>query len=240
MTTQDLSEAQRQLADAQAEKTELDGLIEGLEAQVLAGEEEAAAKQLGEKWSLRRLAELRRQRADRRLKEAEAADLARRQSEARKAAAVDLETLAVGVVFEKYRAALVAVDDFMTVCAAREGAILTHSRALEAVGDKQMLVDTGDSRIMLDLPGERFECGRYEPSNMVTRMTGAVAVARLPANHRAGIRGVAVRPEGVHPVERLLAEAAGENERSFEVGWSSNQWAARLLDHAAKTAGGEA
>ncbi|WP_432004559.1 hypothetical protein [Streptomyces parvus] len=240
MTSKEAVEAQQQLADAQREKAELDGLIEGLERQVLDGEEAEASRQLGEQWGLRRLAELRQERAAKRLQEAEAADLARRMKAARKAATEELTTLGAGVVLEKYRALLAALDDFVSTCGEREAAVLKHSQALRQVGDQRMLVKTGDSRVMVDVPGERFEFGQYEPGNMLARAAGAVMAGRS-VSHQVGRGGVGiVRPSGVHPVERLLAVEAGEDQASLEVGWSSSQWAARVVAHASATTKGGA
>ncbi|MEU3204256.1 hypothetical protein ABZ702_10300 [Streptomyces cyaneofuscatus] len=229
-------EAQQQLADAQKEKAELDELIGALEQQVLDGEEAEASKQLGEQWGLRRLVELRQERAAKRLKEAEAADLAHRMEAARKAATKELAALGAGVVLEKYRVLLAALDDFVSICGEREDAVRKHSQALRQVGDQRMLVKTGDSRVMVDVPGERFEFGQYEPGNMLARAAGAVMAARS-VNHQVGRGGVGiVRPSGVHPVERLLAVEAGEDRAGLDVNWSSGQWAARVVAHASATA----
>jgi hypothetical protein len=64
MTTEELTQAQRELNDARREREELDGLISGLEEQVRAGEASDAEQQLAERYSLQKLAQLRQQAAE--------------------------------------------------------------------------------------------------------------------------------------------------------------------------------
>jgi hypothetical protein len=72
MTEQQMEKTPReQLADARAELTELQNLIDGLEEKVRDGDETDTAMKLGEAYGLRRLAQLRQEAAERKAARAE-------------------------------------------------------------------------------------------------------------------------------------------------------------------------
>lgn len=231
----DLAAAQEQLEDARKRKEEADGLIEALEQRVLDGEEDAVVVGLGEKYGLQRLAELEQQRAERRVKAAEQAKRAQSLKDAREDATGALTAVSGEVLADSYAKALSAVADLAALCRTREAAIFEHSDILRAAGDTQLLVDTGDSRRMVDVAGERFEAGRYEVTLLLARVAGAVTAASGEHTRNP----LFPRPNGLHPVERLLAAAAGEDRAALEVNWASNNFAARMIG-AAQARNGEA
>lgn len=220
-----LAEAQRELEDARREKTELDDLIEGLEQQVLDGNEAQATRELGEKFGLQRLAELRQERAEKRVQDAEIARRAQLLKDAQEDATEALTAVSADVVAGAYVAALAAVTELVEACRTREAAILEHARALRSAGDTQLLVATGDARRIIDVNGERFEAGRFEAGLMLGRVAGAA----MATAGRSASGSQFQRPEGLHPVEQLLAAAAGEDASALEVNWSSTQFAARMV-----------
>lgn len=219
----DLAAAQEQLEDARKRKEEADGLIEALEQRVLDGEENAVVVGLGEKYGLQRLAELEQQRAERRVEAAEQAKRAQTLKEAQRDATEALSAVSTEVLAGAYVTALAAVADLVALCQARESAILEHSDVLRRVGDTRLVVETGDARRMIDAAGERFEAGRCEANLMLGRVAGAVM------SSRGGYKPAFPRPNGLHPVEQLLADAAGEDRASTDVGWASTKFAARMV-----------
>lgn len=231
----DLAAAQEQLEDARKRKEEADGLIEALEQRVLDGEENAVVVGLGEQYGLQRLAELEQQRAERRVEAAEQVKRAQTLKDARGDATDALTAVSAEVLADSYAKALAAVADLAALCRTREAAILAHSDILRAAGDTQLLVDTGDSRRMVNVAGERFESGRYEAMAMLGRVVGAA----MSSNGERTYKPLFPRPNGLHPVERLLAAAAGEDRASTDVGWASTKFAARMVA-AAQARNGEA
>ncbi|MEU9183360.1 hypothetical protein AB0D14_02080 [Streptomyces sp. NPDC048484] len=231
----DLAAAQEQLEDARKRKEEADGLIEALEQRVLDGEENAVVVGLGEEYGLQRLAELEQQRAERRVEAAEQAKRTQTLKDAQEDATDALAAVSAEVLADSYAKALAAVADLAALCRTREATIAEHSGILRAAGDTQLLVDTGDSRRMIDVAGEHFESGRYEVTALLARVAGAVMATSGERNYKP----LFPRPNGLHPVERLLAAVAGEDRASTDVGWASTKFAARMVA-TARTRNGEA
>ncbi|MEU2800238.1 hypothetical protein [Streptomyces sp. NPDC007117] len=223
MTTE-LSEAQRELADNRAEIAELQGLIDGLEEKVREGEEAEEAQLLGEQYGLKRLAELRQEAAERKLAKAEAADLARRRSEAEEAARAGMVELSDAVLAEKYAAALNALDDLAEACVRREDAIREHLAVFADLGMPNVIANAPPQHIFA-LDGELFEVGTRRPQDLVTRATAHVfRVRALRDAPRIGDRA--------HPVERVLTAAAGMSEQETKAAGESGALAGRLVEAA--------
>ncbi|MFC8724306.1 hypothetical protein [Streptomyces bacillaris] len=225
MTTE-LTEAQRELADTKAEIAELQALIDGLEEKVREGEEAEEAQQLGEQYGLKRLAELRREAAERKLAKAEAADLARRRGEAEAAARADMVELSDAALAVKYAAAVAALDDLAAVCVRREDAMRGHLKAFVELGMENVIANAPPQHIFA-LDGELFEVGTRRPQDLVTRATAHVfRVRALRDAPRIGDRA--------HPVERVLAAAAGMSEQETKAAGESGALAGRLVEAARK------
>ncbi|MFH9768463.1 hypothetical protein ACH4N4_19460 [Streptomyces microflavus] len=219
--TAELSEAQRELADNRAEIAELQGVIDGLEAQVRDGEATAEAQQLGERYGVLRVAQLRQEAAERKLAKAEAAELARRRGAAEEAARADMVELSDAALAVKYAAALAALDDLAEVCVRREDAMLGH---LKTFADLKMtnVVANAPPQHIFALDGELFEVGTRRPQDLVTRATA----------HVFRVRGVRDAPRiggSAHPVERVLTAAAGMSERQVKEADVSGNLASRLV-----------
>ncbi|MFF9861131.1 hypothetical protein [Streptomyces tendae] len=167
MTT-DLSEAQRELEDARQERAELDELIEGLEGQVRAGEAAEAEQRLVEQYSLQRLAQLRAQAAEQRVRDAEAAELARRREAALQEAHTALGAVSGAVLAEKYAAALAALDDLAAACKQRDESTRRHLAVFRELGMTEHSIEVGE---------ERFEAGMWTADPIVTRVVARVAAA---------------------------------------------------------------
>ncbi|MFJ7242350.1 hypothetical protein ACIQWB_35225 [Streptomyces olivaceus] len=237
MNEQGVTEARAQLTDARRAKEEADALIEALEERVRSGDEEVVVMELGQQHGVRRLAELQRERAERRVKAAEVAERRQTLNEARQAATDELGAVSDTVLAVKYAAALSTLVDFTVACQSRETVVRRHADRLRDLGDTQLRVDTGDSRRIIDTAGQRFESERCTPQQMLLRVAGAVAAAlelRAPAGRSSD---TVRRPEYLHPVERLLAEEAGMDAAALEVHWASTQFAARVVEQARVTVG---
>ncbi|MFI9059792.1 hypothetical protein ACIGXQ_35540 [Streptomyces anulatus] len=199
--TAELSEAQQELADTKTEINELQGLIDGLEEKVREGEEAEEAQQLGEQYGLKRLAELRKEAAERKLAKAEAAEVVRRRGEAEEAARVDLGAASDEVIAAKYRAALAALDDLAEVCVQRETAVRTHLKVFAELDMPNVIANT-NPQFIFRLDGTKFEVGERKAQDLVSRAINRVyAVRGLSGAPRIGI--------GSSPVERLVAARMG-------------------------------
>ncbi|MFE7229882.1 hypothetical protein ACFVAF_04240 [Streptomyces sp. NPDC057596] len=232
----DLEAARAQLADARREKEEVDGLIDALEERVRSGQEQVNAQQLGEKYGLQRLAELQQERAERRVEAAEAE--ARRQAlaEARKVAADELSAVSTEALDVLHRKALVALDDFVSACQAREQAIGRHADQLKQLGDRQIWVDTNSSDVAVRVGGELYRLGAFLPEAMAVRAVGAVLVARADRWH-----GFKVGRPDKHPLDEPVMNEMGLAAVDRETNWGSRAFAERMLGHARATVeGGEA
>ncbi|MFD9716692.1 hypothetical protein [Streptomyces sp. NPDC059076] len=217
----ELTQAQQTLADTKAEIAEMQGVIDVLEQKVRDGEEAEEAQALGERYGLRRLAELRREAAERKLEKAEAADLARRRGEAEAAARADLAEVSNDVIAGKYAAALAALDDLAVVCGRREETVHRHLAVFADFGMPNVIANQAPQHIFA-LDGEQFEGGTHKAQNLVSRATAHVFRVH-------GLRGGPSEGISVHPVERPLAVAAGMSVRDAKAASESGSLAARLI-----------
>ncbi|WP_329220283.1 hypothetical protein [Streptomyces microflavus] len=225
MTTE-LTVAQQELADTKAEIAELQGLIDGLEEQVREGEAAEEAQQLGEKYGVLRVAQLRQEAAERKLAKAEAAELARRRAAAEAAARADMVELSDAALAVKYAAALAALDDLAAVCVRREDAMREHLAVFADLGMKNVIANAPPQHIFA-LDGEKFEVGTRRPQDLVTRATAHVFRVRA-------LRDAPRIGGSAHPVERVLTAWAGMSERETKAADVSGSLAGRLVEAARK------
>ncbi|MEV4043154.1 hypothetical protein [Streptomyces sp. NPDC049744] len=214
MTT-DLGGAQRELEDARRERAELDELIGALEGQVRDGEAADAARELTAQYGLQRLAQLRAEAAEQRVRDAEAAELAGRRELALAEAERALGAVSGSVLAGKYAAALAALDDLTVVCKERDEATRRHLGVFRELGmTEQVVVDEPHQQI-IEVGRERFEVGMWTPERIVTRVVGRLAVGHrlreLMASTRGfgGVHDLDVAVSGLPVREARDAEAAG-------------------------------
>jgi hypothetical protein len=214
MTT-DLSGAQRELDDARRERAELDELIEGLEGQVRAGEASEAEQQLAERYSLARLAQLRQEAAEQRVRDAEAAELAGRRDAALQEAQAALGAVSGAVLAEKYAAALAALDDLAAACKQRDESTRRHLAVFRELGMAEQIVADQPHQQIIEVGEERFEVGTWTADRIVTRAVGRVAAAHglrtlLGGMGRfGGVHALEVAVSGLPVRDARDAEAAG-------------------------------
>ncbi|MCT9078775.1 hypothetical protein [Streptomyces fulvoviolaceus] len=229
MTTE-LSEAQRELADARREREELDTLINGLEEQVRDGEAVQAERELTAQYGLARLATLRQEAAERRVKGAEAEALRERQEAAVQAAREELGAASLDVVAHRYGAALAALDDLASVCAARDAAITRYREEFEALGLSGHVL-AGPPQVVVQVDGEQYRAGDCQVDVMVLRVVDRLARAR---KLRQVTRSVGASTS-YHPVELILTGLPREAARDIE---ASTSLAGPLLEAARAAHGG--
>jgi hypothetical protein len=157
MTTEELTQAQRELNDARREREELDGLISGLEEQVRAGEASDAEQQLAERYSLQKLAQLRQQAAERRVRDAEAAALTERRRQAEAAAQADLEILGVDRLAAALDAAVNALGELQRLGDARQDALRRHAATFVELGMDDKIVHRDGGWVVFEAGGERYD-----------------------------------------------------------------------------------
>ncbi|MGW6584438.1 hypothetical protein [Streptomyces globisporus] len=223
MTTE-LSEAQRELADNRAEIAELQGLIDGLEERVREGEAAEEAQLLGERYGLKRLAELRQEAAERKLAKAEAAEEARRRGEAEEAARADLAAVSDEVIADKFMAALAALDDLAEVCVQREASVWRHLKVFAGLGMPNVISNAPPQHIF-SLDGTKFEAGERRAQNLVNRAINRVYLLR-------GLRDAPRIGIGVDAVERLVAARVGVGEQEVRERTDTSGFAELLVSAA--------
>ncbi|MFD3525061.1 hypothetical protein [Streptomyces sp. NPDC058653] len=204
MTTE-LTEAQRQLADAQKEKAELDGLIQGLEKQVLAGEAEETERELTEQYGLARLAKLRQEAAERRVKDAAAAEVQERRQAALVAARKELERLAPERLAEACEAALEAIERVQQLGDARQAAVERHAAVFLDLGMSGRILHQDSSWVVFEVDGVRYDTRQdsLDGRRLLAVIEGErVRRAQIPGRLAKGFTPPA--PEA-HPVAQLLA-----------------------------------
>ena len=126
--------AQEELAAARAEAGELQEHIDALEGQVREGQEQDAAMELGKAYGLRRLAELRQERAEQKTARAEAEDLERRRLAAVAGAEADLTQLGIDRLAAAFTEAVEALERLARLGDTRQAAIEQHGRAFVDLG----------------------------------------------------------------------------------------------------------
>lgn len=208
--TQELTEAQRELADARREREELDQLIGGLEAQVREGEAAEAEQQLAEEYSVRRLAELRAEAAEQRVRAAEAAALKERRREAEAAAQADLEILSVGRLAEALTAAVSALEELKRMGDARQAALERHARAFLELGMDDKIRHKDGRWVVFEAGGVKYDtmqdgCGGAR----LIELAGEELTRRAQAARQQG-QGFGPPAPLPHPVTRHLAKTEEE------------------------------
>lgn len=126
--------AQEELSAARAAAAEIQQQIDALESQVLEGQEHDDAMQLGHRYGLRRLAELRREAAKRKVAQAEAEDLERRRLAVVAAAEADLSQLGLNRLAVAFTEAVEALERLARLGDARQDALDRHGRAFVDLG----------------------------------------------------------------------------------------------------------
>ncbi|MGC2997418.1 hypothetical protein ACPF8X_03175 [Streptomyces sp. G35A] len=208
--SQELTEAQAQLEDARREKAELDELIAGLEQQVRAGENEEAERCLGEQYSLERLARLRQEAAEQRVRDAEAAELEQRRREAEAAAQADLEILSVGRLAEALDAAVNALAELQRLGDARQAALERHAKAFLDLGMDDRVRHREGRWVVFEAGGTKYDtvqdgCG----GERLVALAGKELVRRGQDAQRV-VKGFGRLEPLPHPVTRHLAERQTE------------------------------
>ncbi|PZH20150.1 hypothetical protein C1I97_01610 [Streptomyces sp. NTH33] len=200
----ELSEAQRELADARREKTQLDERIAALEAQVRAGDEQAAEQQLVEQYAQQRLAQLRQEAAEQRVREAAAAELGQKRREAEAAAQADLEALGMPALAEALEDAVRALDRLQRLGDARQHAIVKHAKAFVELEMRDRIVHKDGGWIVFEAGGVKFDTNQdhCQGANLVKLATGELDRRRQSA--RQIEQGYGPLEPFPHPVTRYI------------------------------------
>jgi hypothetical protein len=201
---------QEQLADARAELDELQGLIDGLEEQVREGDDREAEMELGRQYGLKRLAELRREAAERRASKAVAEEKARRRLEAEAAAQADLEQLGVDRLASALDTAVQALADLKALGDARQAALERHARAYVDLGMKDRIVHQDGHWVRFQAGGAVYDTNQDQCSgNALLALVQQELKRRelIPDRVAKGFTPLEPIP---HPVTRYLAERAGD------------------------------
>ncbi|PWS43892.1 hypothetical protein DKT74_14220 [Streptomyces sp. ZEA17I] len=204
--TVELTEAQRELADTKAEIAELQGLIDGLEEQVRNGEAVAEATALGEQYGVLRVAELRQEAAERKLKRAEAAERRERQEAAVRAAAEELEALSPERLAEACEEALQAIERVHRLGDARQAAVVRHAKAFLELGMLDRVHHHAGSWVVFEVGGVRYDTNQdhLDGGALLTVIEGERHRRTLIPGRRA--QGYADPEPSSHPMSRLLAQ----------------------------------
>ncbi|MFE7648676.1 hypothetical protein [Streptomyces phaeoluteigriseus] len=208
MTTE-MTEAQRELEDARREREELDSLIEGLEAQVRAGETVAAERQLAERYGVQRLARLRQEAAEQRVRDAEAAALAERRRQAEAAAQADLEILGVDRLAEALGVAVNALAELQRLGDARQAALDRHARAFLDLGMDGKIRHRDGGWVVFEAGGERYDTRQDGCKGARLVELAREELARRGQNAQRAAKGRGPLAPLPHAVARHLAERTG-------------------------------
>ncbi|MGW6288830.1 hypothetical protein [Streptomyces sp. NPDC055107] len=205
MTTE-LSEAQRELADNRAEIAELQGLIDGLEEKVRDGEAVEEAQQLGEKYGVLRVAQLRKEAVERKLKVAEAAALREQQDAAVRAAREELEALGPEKLAEACAEALRAIERVQQLGDARQAAVTRHGRAFLDLGMRDRIYHQDAGWIVFEAGGVRYDTKQdhLDGRSLLAAIEGERHRRTLIPGRRA--QGFADPEPASHPMAKLLAK----------------------------------
>lgn len=209
MTTE-LSEAQRELADNRAEIAELQGLIDGLEEKVRDGEAVEEAQQLGEKYGVLRVAQLRKEAVERKLKRAEAAELRERQEKAERAARGELESLGPERLAEACEEALRAIERVQQLGDARQAAVVRHAKAFADLEMRDRIRHQDGGWVVFEAGGVRYDTKQdhLDGRSLLAAIEGErQRRAQIPGRRAKGFPA----PEPAsHPVAQLLAQRLDE------------------------------
>ncbi|MBT2425228.1 hypothetical protein J7F02_05890 [Streptomyces sp. ISL-112] len=202
----ELTTAQRELADTKEEIAELQGLIDGLEAQVREGEAVAEAQQLGERYGVLRVAQVRQEAAELKLKRAEAAERRERQEAAVQAAAEELESLGPERLAAACEEALRAIERVQQLGDARQAAVTRHAQAFLDLGMRDRIRHQDAGWVVFQAGGVKYDTkqDRLDGRSLLTVIEGErQRRAQIPGRRAKGFPA----PEPTsHPVARLLAQ----------------------------------
>lgn len=214
----ELTEAQRQLADAQAEKAELDGLIQGLEQQVLDGQAEETERELTEQYGLARLAKLRQEAAERRVKDATAAEVQERRQAALAAAREELEGLGPERLAEACEAALKAIERVQQLGDARQAAVERHAAVFLDLGMNDRIRHQDSSWVVFEVDGVRYDTQQDRLGGRT--LLGVIEGERVRRSQIPGrlARGFPPPDAEPHPVAQLLAALATNSPNTGLIG----------------------
>lgn len=202
--------AREQLADAQAEMDELQQLIDGLEDQVREGDETKAQMKLGEAFGLKRLAELRREAAERKVARAEAEERAQQRLEAEAAAQADLEQLGVDRLAAAFDTAVRALTDLKTLGDARQAAIERHAQAYVNLGMRDRILHQDGRWVRFEVGGVQYDTNQDQCGGDVLLSLVERELKRREQVAGRMAKGYAPPEPLPHPVTRRLAEREGE------------------------------
>ncbi|MFJ5046394.1 hypothetical protein [Streptomyces sp. NPDC088719] len=203
--TAELNEAQRELADTRAEIAELQGVIDGLEEQVRDGEATAEAQQLGERYGVLRVAQLRQEAAQRKLKRTEAAEVARRRGEAEKAARAELESLSPERLAEACEEALEVIERLCRLGDARQAAVARHAKTFLDLGMMDRVHHQAGAWVVFEVGGVRYDTNQehLDGRSLLTVIEGERHRRTLIQGRRA--KGFTGPEPSSHPMAQLLA-----------------------------------
>ncbi|MFJ3088923.1 hypothetical protein [Streptomyces sp. NPDC086838] len=207
-----LSAAQQELADTRAEIAELQGLINGLEEQVREGEAVDEAQQLGERYGVLRVAQLRQEAAQRKLAKAEAAELQDRRQEAVRAAGEELGALSPERLAAACEEALGVIDRLQQLGDARQEAIQRHAKVFLELGMQDRIRHRDGAWVVFEVDGARYDTRQDHLDGRA--LLAAVEAERyrralIPARRAQGFSGP--EPDS-NPMARLLAANADAAE----------------------------
>ncbi|MEU7380941.1 hypothetical protein AB0A91_13200 [Streptomyces sp. NPDC042207] len=230
MSQQGVSEAREQLEDARRRREEAGALVEALEERVRSGDEEVVAMELGQQYGLARLAELEQERAERRVREAEAEAHRQALDEARRAAGEELSGVSLEVLDGLHRRLLAALDTFVAACQTREAAIGRHAEQLKQLGDRHLWIDTNGAGVALRVGEELYRDGEFEADKLVRRAAGAVLWTRGAFGYKT-----VFEPPLKHPLDGPSMDELNEDQAARQVNWGSKVFAERMVAHARAT-----
>ncbi|EGE43192.1 hypothetical protein GTY83_19160 [Streptomyces sp. SID4928] len=205
MTTE-LSEAQRELADNRAEIAELQGLIDGLEEKVRNGEAVEEAQQLGEQYGVLRVAQLRQEAVELKLKRAEAAELRERQEAAVQAAAEELEALSPERLADACEEALKVIERVHRLGDARQAAVVRHAKAFLELGMLDRVHHHAGPWVVFEVGGVRYDTNQdhLDGGALLAAVEGERHRRTLIPGRRA--QGYADPEPSSHSMSQLLAK----------------------------------
>ena len=197
---------QEELAAVRAEAAELQQQIDTLEAQVREGQEQDAAQELGRRYGLRRLVELRQEAAERKAALAEAEQLEGRRLAVVAAAEADLTQLSIEHIAQTFTEAVEALELLARLGKARQDAIERHARAFVDVGLPLHHQDGG--WIVFDVEGTRYDT-RHDACRpeILTALVEQELARRKQITRRLDLGFTPPEPLP-HPVTQFLADCA--------------------------------
>lgn len=208
----ELTASQQELADTKAEIAEMQGVIDALEEKVREGEAADEAQELGERYGVMRLTELRLEAAERKLAKAESLELQERRQAAVQAAREELGALSPERLAEACEEAVAAIERVCRLGDARLAAVARHAQAFVDLGLRDRIRHQDGSWVVYEVDGVRYDT-QQEPFGGHALLAAVEAErhrrTQIPARRAKGFPG----PEPVkHPMAKLLAANADAAE----------------------------